>query len=208
MRISKNGKWPSSSSSIVNWIFMWYPLRRFRKSACFQCGTGKWTTKILECCIVAGNAIKALLCNTQCCYGGDSNIQPSNTHDMHCCFTSAIPVMTMHHNVVCTVLFPLLHAHSLWDQTMSSSPTRRWWVQRTAQVNSLSKRNSKHWCTRPSYLKNVNNLQLDSHQITMMDTIPIIHKLFSDKWKGMSVMCFLFVSHSVSFTLFGFQAEY
>lgn len=41
----------------------------------------------------------------------------SAPHVMHCYFTSPTQVVTMHHNVIrtMTILFPLLHTHSLWD---------------------------------------------------------------------------------------------
>jgi len=119
---------------------------------------------MLYCCWQHTYAIKALLCNTQCFSGAESNIQPSNTHDMHCCFTSAILVMIMHHNVVCTLSCSIFYVHIHLGIRISYLLTHT---------------------THPSYMKHVNTLQLNSHQHTIMDTIPIIHKLFLHKLKGM-----------------------
>jgi len=86
---------------------------------------------MLYCCWQHTYAIKALLCNTQCFYGADSNIQLSIIHNMHCCFTSAILVMTMHSDVACTLSCSQFYIHIhlgiiisylLTHTTMMSSP--------------------------------------------------------------------------------------
>jgi len=79
----------------------------------FNVAQGSDKLRYLYCCWQHTYAIKALLCNTQYFYGADSNRQPSNTHNMHLCFTSAILVMTMtmHHNIVCTVSCSLFYMH-------------------------------------------------------------------------------------------------
>jgi hypothetical protein len=128
----------------------------------------------------------------------------------HCCATCNVFMeLTVTYSpatyMICSVVLPvqywlwqcttMLYVHclvpsstctfTLGSELFTSSHTQRWWNHCTAQVNSLSKTNSKQWRTSPSYWKNANTLQLDSHQHTIMDTISIIHKLFLDKWKGM-----------------------
>jgi hypothetical protein len=142
------------------------PTEEVQKLSAFNVAQGSEQLRYLHVVLLLTtyNAIKALLCNMQCFYGADSKIQPSNTHDMHCCFSSAIQVTTMYHNVVCTLSCSIFYMHIHLGIRISYLLTHT---------------------IHASYMKHVNTLQLDSHQHTIIDTIPIIHKLFLDKLKGM-----------------------
>jgi hypothetical protein len=101
-----------------------------------------------------------------CCVTRNVFMELTVTYSLatHMKCTTVLLVITMHHNVVCTLPCSLFYMHIHLGIRISYLLTNT---------------------THPSYMKRVNTLQLDSHQHTIMDTISIIHKLFLDKLKGM-----------------------
>lgn len=134
----------------------------------FPCGTRKWTIKILACCTAADSNIHTYIHmpSKHCCVTRNVFMELTVTYSLatHMKCTTVLLVITMHHNVVCTLPCSLFYMHIHLGIRISYLLTNT---------------------THPSYMKRVNTLQLDSHQHTIMDTISIIHKLFLDKLKGM-----------------------
>jgi len=53
-----------------------------------------------HCCQWQKFAIKTLLCNTDCLYTVDSDVQPNNRHRMHVLYFEATLVMPVCHSIV------------------------------------------------------------------------------------------------------------